>query len=332
MPLPVAPDPPREPPPERGLLRRGLHSALLENIGLKFLSMVLAVTVFLLVNTDKDREISARVGVSYMLPENKVLMSDRLDEVRVTIKGSWRRLRKFDEREVDRLNLDLRRETSGDIAIANDMIHLPSGLTVTSVNPRAVHVVFDKRVDKVVEVQAAVTGRPQHGYVFNEIKPNPATVKLRGAERTLAAITTIHTKEISLEGRTERFTAETEVVPPEGVDVVGNAEVSVQIHVEEELVTRKLPGVPVVLRGDGDPARWQVTPAQVDVFLTGATLTIEKSRGSVVPVVKLTPDPRPREVEVTVEGPPPGIGVKVSPEHVKLAPLKPAPPPAARAP
>ena len=41
------------------------------------------------------------------------------------------------------------------------------------------------------------------------------------------------------------------------------------------------------------------------------------------PVVKLSAtDSKAREVEVTVEGVPPGIGVKLSPERVKVAPVK----------
>ncbi|HEX2688864.1 MAG TPA: hypothetical protein VHN14_19710, partial [Kofleriaceae bacterium] len=67
MPPPVAP----APPPERDAVRGWLRSAMFDNVGLKFLSMVLAVTVFLLVNTDRDREITARVGVSYTLPEDR---------------------------------------------------------------------------------------------------------------------------------------------------------------------------------------------------------------------------------------------------------------------
>ena len=78
---------PIEVPPERGPIRRWVHAALFENVALKFLSMVLAVTVFLLVNTDRDREISARVGVLYTLPDDKVLVSEPLAEVRITIKG-----------------------------------------------------------------------------------------------------------------------------------------------------------------------------------------------------------------------------------------------------
>jgi YbbR domain-containing protein len=328
-PLPVASDPP---PPERSALRRGMRGAMFDNIGLKFLSMVLAVTVFLLVNTDKDREITVHVGVSYLLPEDKVLVSDRLDEVRVTLKGSWRRLRKFDEREIDRISLDLRHASTGEMALSTDMIHIPSGVTVTSINPRAVHIAFQKRVDKVVEVSPQVTGRPQHGYFVAEIKTVPATVKLRGAEGTLAALPAIRTREISLEGRTEPFATETETVPPEGVDVIGTAQVSIQIRIDEELVTRKLPGLTVSLKGDSDPARWHVAPQQVDVTLTGALLAVEKARTTLTPVVRITPDLKPREAEVTIEGLPPGIGVKISPEHVKLAPLKqplvpPAPPP-----
>ncbi|HET7500917.1 MAG TPA: CdaR family protein [Kofleriaceae bacterium] len=321
-PPPVAPAPP---PPERGPLRGWLQSAMFDNIGLKFLSMVLAVTVFLLVNTDKDREITARVGVSYTLPEDKVLVSERIDEVRVTIKGAWRRLRKFDEREIDRINLDLRRASSGELAITTDMIHLPSGVSVTAINPRSVRVVFDKRVDKIVEITPSVIGQAQHGYKVLEVKPVPATIKLRGGETMLAALTAIRTREIGLDGRTDSFMAETEVVPPEGAEVVGSPQIAVQIHIDEELVTRKLPGVTVLVRGDLDAARWSPSPAQVDVTLTGALLGVEKARTTLVPVVRLPPEGKPREAEVTIDGLPPGIGVKVSPEHVKLVPVKQAP-------
>jgi YbbR domain-containing protein len=324
---------PVDPPPERGAVRRWLRGALFDNLGLKFLSMVLAVTVFLLVNTDKDREMTVQVGVSYTLPEDRVLVSERIDDVRVTLKGSWRRLRKIDPRELDRVNLDLRHTTGDEIMIGNDMIHLPSGVAITSINPRYVHLAFDKRVNKTVDVVAAVAGRPEHGYVVDEIKPLPAKIKLRGGERMLASVSQVRTREILLEGHTDSFVSEAEVVPPDGAEVIGNPRISVKIRLDEELVTRKLPGLTVAIRGDGDPTRWTVTPAQVDVTLTGALLAVEKARTTLAPVVKLSPDPRPREVGITVEGVPPGIGVKVSPEHARLAPVKPATPaPPARTP
>ncbi|MBA3818569.1 MAG: hypothetical protein H0X17_06725 [Deltaproteobacteria bacterium] len=317
--------PPQEPqPPERGALRRFIHGALLDNVGLKFLSMVLAVTVFLLVNTDKDREITVRVGVRYEYPADKVLVSEQLDEVRVTIKGPWRRLREFDERELGRIRLDLASAPTGEVAITSDMISLPPGLNVTSISPRSVRVAFDKRVEKTVEVNPAVTGRPQHGYVVAEIKAVPPTLKVRGGERLLAALSSIRTSEVSLEGRTETFESLAELAPPDGVSVDPTQRVAVIVRIEEELVTRKSPSLLVTLRGDGvDPNRWTITPPQVEVVLTGALLAVEKARSAITAYVKVSPAERTaREVQVSLDGLPPGVGVRISPERVKLTPVR----------
>jgi YbbR domain-containing protein len=316
--------PPPEPPPETGTVRRWLHGALFNNVGLKFLSMVLAITVFLLVNTDRDREMSARVRVSYSLPDGMSLESDQVEEVRVILKGSWRKLRALDETKIDPISLDLRHAPSGDIAITADMIHLPAGLTIESITPRTVHVAFDRSIEKVVEIAPQVQGSTQHGYAVAEMKAVPATIKVRGAERTLGALLSVQTLKISVENRAESFVAETEAVPPKGVELVGAPQVLVHVTVEEELVSRKLPGLVVGVRGDNvDPAKWAVSPPQIEVTLTGALLEVEKTKAALVPVVKLSAsDTKPREVEVTVEGVSPGIGVKLSPERVKVTPVK----------
>jgi YbbR domain-containing protein len=330
---PATPLPP-DPPAERFGIRKFIHGALFENLGLKFLSMVLAITVFLLVNTDRDREISARVGVSYTLPDDKVLVSERLDEVRISIKGPWQRLRRFDERELERVNIDLRRAQAGDVYLTPDMITVPSGLRVTSISPRTIRVAFDRRVEKIVEVSPQLVGRPTHGYTVSEIHSNPATIKVRGAERALKALTNVRTSDVSIDGRAETFVTETKVLTPDDVEPTGGSDVQVQIQIEEELVTRKLTGQAVRVAGEGvDPARWQVSPAQVEITLTGTLLAVEKARASLSPVVKPSAaDTRPREVTVSVEGLPPGIGVRISPERVKLSPARPAAPVPAPAP
>jgi YbbR domain-containing protein len=81
-----------------------------------------------------------------------------------------------------------------------------------------------------------------------------------------------------------------------------------------------VPGLAVAVRGDGiDTSHWTVTPAQVDVTLTGTMLSVEKARAALQPVVKVSGnDTKARDVDVTVEGLPPGIGVKISPERVRV--------------
>jgi len=323
--LPIVRPPMVEPPPGRGAVRHFIHGALFDNVGLKFLSVVLAITVFLLVNTDKDEETTAKVGVSYALPDDQVLVSQRVDELHVTIKGSHRRLQHFHDDKIPRVNLDRRRAQSGDILITPDMIDLPAGLSVTSITPRTVRVAFDRRVEKLVVVEPRTDGQPLHGFFLASAKANPATIEVRGAESTLSTLSAIPTATIPIEGRTESFVKETTVIPPDGVDVTGSPRVTVSGQIDEMLVRSSLVALGVAVRGDGiDPAKWTVTPPTVDVTLTGSLLAIEKAKAAIAPYVKLAPgaDGKPHDVDVMLEGLPPGIGATISPERVKVAPGK----------
>ncbi|MEO8700693.1 MAG: CdaR family protein [Kofleriaceae bacterium] len=331
--VPVVPTPTPsggKPVIDGGVVKRWLHGALFENTGLKFLSLVLAVTVFLLINTDKDREITVRVGVRYDFPADKVLTSEQLKDVAVTIKGPYRRLRQFDERELNRIALDLHNATNTVIPFTPEMItNLPPGLSVTSISPPAVQVSFDKKIEKLVEVTPKLTGRPLHGYIVSEVKATPATVTIQSDERLLAALTTILTRDVSVESRIESFEQLVPLNPATGVTIDPTQQITVQVRIIEDLQTRTLADVAVVPRGDGiDRAKWQISPAQVEVTLTGPLLMIEKAKPMVIPIVKLAAgDFRTRDVEITLDGLPPGVGARIFPPSVKVSPVKPAPAP-----
>jgi YbbR domain-containing protein len=340
LPSYVAPRPPTAtPPPEdrSERVKEFLREAFLGNLGLKFLSLVLALTVFLLVNTDREREITARVGVSYTLPEDRVLVSQRLTELRVTVRGPSRQLRRFDEREIDRIELDLRNVSDGEIAITPNMVRLPSGLTLTSISPRSLRVAFEKRVERPVEVTPIVAGRPKHGYVVAGLTPDPAMVTVAGAEGVIKALTTVRTREIRIDGREDTFVATTELVPPDGVEVSTADAVTVTIDIKEELETRRLGRVAVRVIGDGvDPIAVLTDPAAVEVVLTGTVRAVDAAvDAGIAPTVKITAADvaRRRSVPITVAGLPPGIGVELVPAKVEVAPVpkggtKPKPDPA----
>jgi YbbR domain-containing protein len=319
---------PPPPPPTRGAVRRWISGALFENLALKALSLVLAVTVFLLVNTDKEREIRVRTFLEYKYPADKVLISDRVDEVTLTIRGPWRRLRDFNERELDRITLDLSAAPTGEVPMPTEPVTLPPGLRVVRIDPPSIRVAFDKRVEKTVEVTLVTVGRPAHGYIVKEQKLEPAAVRVRGGERTIAALASIRTHEVSVQGLAEPFETQIDLAPPPGVETDPGQHVTVSVRIDEELVTRRLPGLPIAIRGDGvDPARWTLEPAQVEVTLTGARLAIEDAKDKLVPYVKLAPagvrELGAREVEVAIDGIPPGVGRRISPERVKVVPARP---------
>ena len=63
-----------------------------EELPIKVLSMVLAVTLFVLVRNDKDATSGAYVKVIYTLPEDRVLVSDPVSEIKVSVRGPWTKL------------------------------------------------------------------------------------------------------------------------------------------------------------------------------------------------------------------------------------------------
>ena len=309
-------------PPRRGV-QAWLRAALFEHLPVKALALLLTLTVFLLVGSDEDREIAARIGVSYVLPPGKVLVSERIDEVKVTIKGPWRRIKRFDEREIDRITLDLSRVVAGEVPIPPEAVHLPAGLTLTSITPRAVRVAFENRVDKLVDVAPALTGRPVHGFTIaaEGARPEPAQVTVRGAEGVIAALQQVRTQEITLAERKQSFVAEVALLPPDGVDVDWKGPVVVSVPITEQLVTRTVAGVPVTLVGEGDAGRWRAEPAEVTVELTGGVLAVERAIADGVHVkAAVTPEVAGRGgvVRVVAGDLPPGVGVALRPAEVRL--------------
>jgi YbbR domain-containing protein len=307
--------------PKRSI-RTFVLESLLDNLGLKILSAILAITVFLLINTDREREIPARVGVSYSLPDDRILVSPRLEEVRVTIRGPWRRLRRFDERELERINIDLRTATTGDIAITKEMVTVPSGLEVRSVSPQSVRVVFDKRVEKTVEVSAVIVGQPSHGYVVSATGVQPASLLVRGPEGAIRALTQIRTQELQLQSLTSNIAQQVEVVVPDGVEVVGSPQVAVRVQIDEQLVTQRLGSLAVAVVGDGfDIRRVRLSNAKTDIVLTGPLLDVEKARATIAARVKLsaTDIGKTFERDISVDGVPAGVGVKLVPSKIRIA-------------
>ena len=58
-----------------------------DELPIKILSMVLAVTLFVLVRNDKDATSGAYVKVIYTMPEDRVLVSDPVSGIKVSVPG-----------------------------------------------------------------------------------------------------------------------------------------------------------------------------------------------------------------------------------------------------
>lgn len=324
------------PAPEKPRQRRNfsvrsiLRGAFIENAALKFVAFVLALTIFILVQNDEDVHVGVDVGLSYLLPDDRVLVTDRPEKVRVTVKGSRRKTRRFSERQHDRIYIDLRDHTASEYVFRNDLVQLPDGLQLVRFTPESFRTEFDRRTEKTLPVEVRTTGEPERGYWVKSTSADPAQVLVRGGERQMLPETTIRTQEIPLAGRTKTFTTVVPLVPPSKfIDVVDNNEVEVEIRLEAEQGQRRIEGVVVAMRPATDSTqavadRFEASPRTVTVVLRGAVLDIEGiKRTDLDAYVEIFNEDialsRKREAHVTIDALE-NIGVEITPPEVTISP------------
>jgi YbbR domain-containing protein len=313
-----------------GAVARLLRGALLDNAALKFVALVLALTVFILVHSDERAVAGARVKVNYILPEDRVLVSQPVQEVSLTVQGSRRRLKRFHEVELENIVIDVRNTRGGEIYFQPSMIQgMPDGVELISITPASVTVELDERASRQVPVAAEPQGRPGRGYKVDSIEVDPAEVTVSGAQSRLAAIESVRTVELRLDGRTQSFGTELPLAPPPGVEVDGSRTVNVRVTLDEEQGSRQI-GLPVAIyAAPGVPpdqvARFRVEPERVQIVLRGSILAIDDVREDQLSAyVRLFPDDvsrgETRKAEIRIAPARPGIGYEISPPEVILRP------------
>lgn len=312
-------------------LRGRIRQAFFLNPWLKLVSLVLAVALFFLVNADRDAIIGVNVDVSYQLPENRVLVSEPVHQVRLSIRGPWRRIKRFDEREIGAITLDLSNMRSGPYTFPEDVVDLPEDLTLLSINPPTINLAFEPRMQKTVPVKANVVGEPARGYEVQRVSPKPSQVTIRGAESQVENTEAVLTRELRLDGRSESFTEVLPLEPPRTeprglVEIADRTPVEVEVVLAPQMGTRVLAGVPVeIVAGEGVSAavgeRFTTEPATVDVVLHGPLLMIEGFDGKVKAQVTVHEEDSParaREADVQLRDVPAGVGTEVRPATVTL--------------
>src|SRR5438105_15509663 len=103
---------------------------LFDELPLKVVSLIIAITLFVIVRSDKDASTAAYVKVVYTLPADRVLTSEPVGEVRIGVRGPWTRLSHFDERGVPPITVDCQNRAAMECTLRFDvgMLKMPAGL------------------------------------------------------------------------------------------------------------------------------------------------------------------------------------------------------------
>lgn len=316
-------------------IRKLGHRAFVENAALKFVALVLALTVFVLVHSDENEVYHPWVSVTYSQEDERVMVSKRVDQVQISVRGTRRRIKRLQKQRLESIHIDASRLSNGDLLLEPSMFNLPEGVELISVNPPSIHLEFDERDEKLLTVEIDTIGLPARGFRMGGATSRPTQVRVSGARKALASVNAITTEQINLTGRTLPFEGAVTLLPRE-FEILDAPSVNVSVQIVEELEARKLEAKTIELRpADGlnvDLRGFAIKPGTALVTMYGAVHALEAIDAEKVQVfVKMTANDlmqgAPRRLELHVEPMLSDIGYRIDPKFVMLeaAPLPEAP-------
>jgi hypothetical protein len=266
-----------------------LLGLLLDNYGLKLLSLTFSIALFSLVRSEEDAQRSVYVDVVALLPSknsDKILVSPLPARVKVTLRGSRSRLAALERDDITPVQMDLRDPGKQFFYFDPSSLGVTGPFSVVSVEPASVQLTWRVRAARSLVVEAKLVGSPAAGYaVQRPIAVMPKTVEVAGPREEVELMNTLQTEDINVEGLSAGVHERRARLPPLPGNLAYAAQnmVSARIEVVPEIAERTFTGVEVAVIGPGDLS---LRPAVVQVTLRGpAPILSGIDQEQVVPAV-----------------------------------------------
>ena len=282
----------------------------IKHVGLKFVSLVLAALLWLLVSGEQTVERALRIPLEFTnLPTQLELVGQPPAVVDVRVRGSSGTLSRITAGELAAV-LDVRTARTGDrlFHLTADDVRAPFGVDVVQVTPANVSLTFEESLSKTVGVTARIEGEPAAGYAVGGVVVDPPTVVIMGPAGALNGLTEAITEPVSVAGASGPVT-ETVTIgvadPVVRLRQAQTARVTVSIGAApEEWVVH---GIKVqVKNGRGDST---VSPADVTVRVRGPRDSIDTNPEHYSAAVDVTGLAAGKHMRLVRVEPPGGVGL-----------------------
>ncbi len=186
---------------------------VLHNLGLKVLSLLLATGLWLAIARDPVAEVSIRVPIEFLhVGDNIEISSELIPEAQIRVRGPGRFIRQLRATDVH-AELDLRDAKPGErtFDLTAQEIRRPQDVEVVQVVPSQVHLAFDTRLTREVEIHPRVTGTFIAGLQIAKVEVDPERITVTGPRHHVERVESATTDPVDASGTRSRQTFTTNV-------------------------------------------------------------------------------------------------------------------------
>lgn len=203
-----------------------LRRYVFHNFGLKLMSLLLATALWLIISRDeRPAEVAVRAPIVFQnVPPNLEISSESAPEAQIRVRGPERVIRQLRSNEVQ-AEIDLADANAQErtFDLTAQQVRHPRELAVVQVVPSQLHLAFDTRLTRDVEVHPRVTGNFANGEQIVKVDSDPARVTITGPRHHVEKIDAATTDPIDATGTRGSAVFTTNVYVPDPLVQVDQA-------------------------------------------------------------------------------------------------------------
>jgi len=220
-----------------GFIHRSFFQRIfVHNIGLKLVSLLLAIGLWTVVARDPIAEVEMKVPIEFHnLPDNLEIDSASFTEAQIRLRGPERVIHRLQAADLH-TEVDLAGVQPGErtFDLTSRQVRVPQDLEVVQIIPGQFHLSFDNRETRTVEVRQRVTGNFANGMRVKQVTADPSSVMITGPRRRVEAVEDATTDPVDVSGAMTRASFVTQAyVPDPLIQVVHPTPIRVTVIMED---------------------------------------------------------------------------------------------------
>jgi YbbR domain-containing protein len=176
---------------------------VVHNFSLKFLSLLLATGLwFMIARDEQPAEVAIRAPIVFQhVPDQIEISTETIPEAQIRVRGPERMIRQLRTNEVQ-AEIDLTGVKSGErtFDLTSQQVRHPRDIEVKQVVPSQLHLAFDTRSTREVEIRPRVTGNFATGEQIVKVDTDPHRITITGPRHHVEKIDTATTDPIDATG------------------------------------------------------------------------------------------------------------------------------------
>ncbi len=240
-----------------------------QNWVLKLMSLFFAIFLWYFVVGEDKVDTNVNIPVEIVnLPRDLVISNQYKKQVEVTLSGPRGLINGLERQHVSR-SINLSKASAGTVVIRNelDSIKFPRGILVQNIRPTHITLRLDRLIEKELNVQATLIGKPAKGYEVTGVVFDPPFITVSGPKATLNKESQLATQPLDINGlKTSLNTQIALDLNPEILDLIGETVVTATVIIKEKVVEKNVRKIPVkVLSVAGKKRLIRMSPITVGV-------------------------------------------------------------------